>query len=62
MPFKSERQRRYLWKFHPDIAKRWAAEEKFQKLIRLTIERSQKNGKRRKNQGESRRAGIRGNA
>ena len=27
-PFKSERQRRYLWKFHPDIARRWAEEEK----------------------------------
>lgn len=24
MPFKSEKQRRFLWKFHPDIAKRWA--------------------------------------
>ena len=26
MPFKSEKQRRYLWKFHPDVAKRWAEE------------------------------------
>lgn len=26
MPFQSERQRRYLWMFHPDIAKRWTAE------------------------------------
>ena len=24
MPFKSERQRRYLWWKHPDIAKAWA--------------------------------------
>lgn len=24
MPFKSEAQRRFLWKFHPDIAKAWA--------------------------------------
>ena len=24
MPFKSEAQRRYLWKFHPDIAEEWA--------------------------------------
>lgn len=24
MPFKSEKQRRYLWLTHPDIAKRWA--------------------------------------
>lgn len=26
MPFRSERQRRYLWLAHPDIAKRWSAE------------------------------------
>lgn len=24
MPFKSEKQRRYLWMHHPKIAKRWA--------------------------------------
>ena len=24
MPFKSEKQRRYLWAVHPDIAKEWA--------------------------------------
>jgi hypothetical protein len=23
MPFKSEKQRRYLWKNHPEIAQRW---------------------------------------
>lgn len=28
MPFKSEKQRRYLWAKHPDIAQRWADEEK----------------------------------
>ncbi len=26
MPFRSEKQRRYLWKFHPDIAERWTKE------------------------------------
>jgi hypothetical protein len=26
MPFKSEKQRRFLWAKHPDIAKRWTAE------------------------------------
>lgn len=26
MPFKSEKQRRYMFKFLPDIAKRWAEE------------------------------------
>jgi len=25
MPFKSAKQRRYLWSQHPDIAKRWTA-------------------------------------
>jgi len=25
MPFKSEKQRRYLYKFHPKIAKEWQA-------------------------------------
>ena len=24
MPFKSEKQRRYLWTHHPGIAKKWA--------------------------------------
>lgn len=28
MPFKSEKQRRYMWKFHPDIARRWTEEMK----------------------------------
>jgi hypothetical protein len=26
MPFRSEAQRRYLWKFHPEIAQRWSDE------------------------------------
>jgi len=26
MPFKSEKQRRYLWKNHPVLAHRWANE------------------------------------
>jgi hypothetical protein len=30
MPFKSEKQRRFLWMHHPDIARRWAHEEKAQ--------------------------------
>lgn len=28
MPFKSEKQRRFMWAEHPDIAKRWADESK----------------------------------
>ena len=23
MPFVSEKQRRFMWKYHPDIARRW---------------------------------------
>jgi len=26
MPFKSEKQRRYLWAKHPDIAEKWTKE------------------------------------
>jgi hypothetical protein len=26
MPFASEKQRRFLWAKHPDLAKRWTAE------------------------------------
>lgn len=26
MPFKSEKQRRYMWMKHPDIARRWTEE------------------------------------
>lgn len=26
MPFRSEKQRKYLWAKHPDIARRWAHE------------------------------------
>ena len=26
MPFRSEKQRRYLWAKHPEIAKRWTKE------------------------------------
>lgn len=28
MPFKSEKQRRFMWSQHPEIAQRWADEEK----------------------------------
>ena len=33
MPFKSEKQRRFLWSQHPDIAKRWADEYPGQKNL-----------------------------
>jgi hypothetical protein len=35
MPFKSEKQRRFLWSQHPDIAKRWAKEYPGQKNLPL---------------------------
>ena len=28
MPFKSEKQRRFMWSQHPEIARRWANESK----------------------------------
>jgi len=34
MPFVSEKQRRYLWKFHPDIARRWEKEARRKKLAK----------------------------
>jgi hypothetical protein len=33
VPFKSESQRRYLWKFHPEVAKKWAHEHPGQKKL-----------------------------
>ncbi len=27
-PFKSEAQRRYLWKFHPKVARKWVHEKR----------------------------------
>ena len=34
MPFKSEKQRRYLYSQHPAIAERWSKEEKREKMIK----------------------------
>lgn len=31
MPFRSEKQRRFMWSKHPEIAKRWASEAKGKK-------------------------------
>jgi len=38
MPFKSEKQRKYMWAKHPKIARRWAEEAK----------RALNNGKKKK--------------
>lgn len=43
MPFKSERQRRYLWANEPEVARRWANEAK------------EKKGRRKKKTGKGRR-------
>lgn len=31
MPFKSEQQRRWMWKNRPDLAEKWAREEREKK-------------------------------
>lgn len=47
MPFQSEKQRRYLWMHHPEIAKRWAHEygskPKSSKTKRSAIKKKLKN-------------------
>jgi hypothetical protein len=37
MPFRSEKQRRYLWAEHPEIAKRWAHKYKNKKKLPLYV-------------------------
>ena len=46
MPFRSEAQRRYLWMYHPDIAKRWAKEFPNQKGLRMHVKKKAKKGKK----------------
>lgn len=44
MPFKSEKQRRFLWLKHPDIARKWADEEKAagKKKVKLRVKKKPK--------------------
>jgi hypothetical protein len=35
MPFKSPKQRKFMYANHPDIAKRWSAEEKKHKTKKV---------------------------
>lgn len=42
-PFKSERQRKYMYIHHPRIAERWSREEK-EKKHRASRKRKQKSG------------------
>ena len=46
MPFKSEKQRKFMWSQHPEIAQRWADEEKKKKHHRKkrVVPRPDKNG------------------
>jgi len=39
MPFKSEAQRRFMYKNHPDIAKKWEQEDKWDKATKSLPER-----------------------
>lgn len=41
MPFKSEKQRRFMWMKHPDIAEKWA-HEKARKSRKSRKEKSKK--------------------
>lgn len=40
MPFKSEKQRRFMWAKHPEIAQRWADEAKSGKKTKKKHRRS----------------------
>jgi hypothetical protein len=47
MPFKSEKQRRFMWSQHPEIAEKWAHGEhskKKKKHKKHTMPRKDKNG------------------
>lgn len=43
MPFKSDKQRRFMYAKHPGIAKRWTAEHKAV-LMKLSAKRKKKRG------------------
>jgi len=45
MPFKSEKQRRYMWANHPRLARKWTEEEKA--LRRREFIKRQKKRKKR---------------
>ena len=45
MPFRSEKQRRYLWAKHPDIARRWT--KKYGSKIRPRKRKAAKRRRRR---------------
>ena len=45
MPFKSERQRRYLWRNHPEVAKKWADKYGSKTKKKTKTKKSKKRGK-----------------
>lgn len=57
MPFKSEAQRRYLWMFHPDVARKWADEAKTEDEEPPLMEKEKKDDSRRKPNNKPRHAG-----
>lgn len=54
MPFKSEAQRRFMYKNHPDIAKKWEQEEKWDKATKSLPERLAPKGYWSSNEGRKR--------
>lgn len=52
MPFKSEKQRRFLWAEHPDIAKRWAHEYPTQEKLPLYAHKKENDENNNKESGK----------
>lgn len=46
MPFRSEKQRRFMWAKHPEIARRWARE--YGSSLRSKVRREKRRRKKRK--------------
>jgi hypothetical protein len=45
VPFRSQQQRKFMYSQHPDIAKRWTAEEKgHMAAAKRKLQRGKKNG------------------
>ena len=50
MPFRSEKQRRFLWKNHPGLAREWT--EKYGSAIKKSIQKVSDTHKRMKRKGK----------
>lgn len=42
MPFRSERQRRFMWANHPEIARKWTAEHGSKPVGKMTRDQKRK--------------------